>query len=95
MTIDERLTLVAQNLDTLTKLHLDLDQKTDARFAHMTAEIEQLARQTEARFAQMAAKIEQFAALTETRFIKTLDIIDRLAVNVEEHERRIDRLDRP
>jgi len=91
MTIDERLTLIAQSLDTLTKLHIDLDHKTEARFAQVADSLEKLG----ARLDQTGARLERLEEQTEARFIKTLDIIDRLAAAVAEHERRIDKLDRP
>jgi len=35
MTIDERLQAIAERLDTLTTLHLELDQQTSAKLAEM------------------------------------------------------------
>ena len=47
MTIDERLELIAQNLDTLTRIHIDNDREYRERFQQLTEAIEKNTRDIE------------------------------------------------
>jgi hypothetical protein len=81
MTIEERLEAIAQNLDTLTKIHLDNDREYRERFDALT----------KAQEAQAKALVE-FKA--EVIYAESLDrVIERLSNIALDHERRFDDLE--
>jgi hypothetical protein len=78
MTIDERLELIAQNLDTLTRIHIDNDREYRERFQHLTEAIEKNTRD-----------IELLKRVSE----QDGENIRALARIAEIHEQRLDDLD--
>jgi hypothetical protein len=78
MTIDERLEAIAQNLDLLTRIHLDNDREYRERFR----QIEDLFQKNEERFQQ-----------NETRVGQLMDTMNRLGRIIEIHDQRLDDLE--
>ena len=78
MTIDERLEAIAQNLDQLTRIHIDSDREYRERFQ----QIEELFRRNEERFDRNEGRLAQF-----------MDTMNRLGRILEIHEQRLDDLE--
>ena len=85
MTIEERLEAIAQNLDTLTRIHLDDDREYRERFNQLTETQQKNARDIEAN----ARDIQSLKTLLQM----DAENIRALARIAELHEQRLDRLE--
>lgn len=85
MTIEERLEAIAQNLDTLTRIHLDNDREYRERFKQLTETQDKNARDIEGN----ARDIQALKALMQM----DAENIRALARIAELHEQRLDRLE--
>jgi uncharacterized coiled-coil protein SlyX len=89
MTIEERLEVIAQNLDILTKIHLDHDREYQERFEALTKAQEAQAKALEA---QAKALVDFKAEVT--RYAASLDrVIERLSSIALHHEQRLEDLE--
>ena len=82
MTTDERLDKLAQQLDTLTRIHIDNDREYRERF-----------RQMEERFDRDEELFQKRFQQNEVRLAQLMDTMTRLARIIEIHDQRLDDLE--
>jgi hypothetical protein len=85
MTIDERLEAVAQDLQTLTHIHLDNDREYRERFQQLTAALQQLT----GRLDQLTGDVQQLSGFVQ----KDAEHIRGLVRIAELHHARLTRLE--